>query len=44
VTTYNLTALAALAANDAVDVRIRFETNDGYVAADQSHFWGHYVP
>ena len=44
VTTYNLAGLAALAEDDVIDVRVRFETNDGYVAADQSHFWGHYVP
>jgi hypothetical protein len=43
VTTYNLTVLTPLAANDAIDVRIHFATNDGYIESDQSHFWGHYV-
>ena len=44
VTTFNLTVLAALAVNDQIDVRVNFATNDGYIEADQSHFWGHYVP
>jgi len=44
VTTYNLTVLTPLAANDVIDVRVNFATNDGYVESDQSHFWGHYVP
>jgi hypothetical protein len=44
VTTYNLTVLTPLAANDVIDVRIHFATNDGYIESDQSHFWGHYVP
>ncbi|CEG09652.1 hypothetical protein BN961_03082 [Afipia felis] len=44
VTTWNLTVLTALAANDVIDVRVIFATNDGYVKADQSHLWGHYVP
>jgi hypothetical protein len=44
VTTFNLTALTALAASDLIDVRVNFATNDGYIEADQSHFWGHYVP
>lgn len=44
VTTYNLTVLTPLAANDVLDVRVNFATNDGYVESDQSHFWGHYVP
>ena len=44
VTTFNLTALTALAASDLIDVRVNFATNDGYVESDQSHFWGHYVP
>lgn len=44
VTTYNLTLLAPLAQNDVIDVRVHFATNDGYVEADQSAFWGHYVP
>ena len=38
------TVLTPLAANDLIDVRVTFATNDGYVEADQSHFWGHYVP
>ena len=44
VTTYNLTVLTPLAANDVVDVRVNFATNDGYIESDHSHFWGHYVP
>jgi hypothetical protein len=44
VTTYNLTVLTPLAANDVIDVRVNFATNDGYIESDQSHFWGHYVP
>ncbi len=44
VTTYNLTIPTPLAANDVVDVRVNFATNDGYIESDQSHFWGHYVP
>lgn len=44
VTTYNLTVLTSLAASDQIDVRVNFATNDGYIEADQSHFWGHYVP
>ncbi len=44
VTTYNLSVLTPLAANDVIDVRVHFATNDGYIEADQSHFWGHYVP
>lgn len=44
VTTYNLTILSPLAANDVIDVRVHFATNDGYIESDQSHFWGHYVP
>ncbi|MGI8524628.1 MAG: DUF2793 domain-containing protein [Pseudolabrys sp.] len=44
VTTWNLTVLTSLAASDVIDVRVNFATNDGYVEADQSHFWGHYVP
>ncbi len=44
VTTYNLSVLTPLAANDVIDVRVNFATNDGYVESDQSHFWGHYVP
>jgi hypothetical protein len=44
VTTYNLTVLTPLAANDVIDVRVHFATNDGYIESDQSHFWGHYVP
>lgn len=44
VTTYNLAVLTELAASDAIDVRVCFETHDGYVSADQSQFWGHYVP
>lgn len=44
VTTYNLTLLTPLAANDVIDVRVNFATNDGYIESDQSHFWGHYVP
>jgi hypothetical protein len=44
VTTYNLTVLTPLALNDAIDVRVNFATNDGYIESDQSHFWGHYVP
>jgi hypothetical protein len=44
VTTYNLSILTPLAANDAIDVRVHFATNDGYIESDQSHFWGHYVP
>ncbi len=43
VTTYNLSALTALAAGDVIDVRVTFTTNDGYIKADQSHFWGHSV-
>jgi len=27
-----------------IDVRVNFATNDGYIKADQSHFWGHYMP
>lgn len=44
VTTYHLTVLTALAQDDVIDVRVRFDTNDGYVSADQSQFFGHYVP
>ncbi len=44
VTTYNLTVLTPLAANDVIDVRVNFATNDGYIESDQTHFWGHYVP
>jgi hypothetical protein len=44
VTTYNLSVLTPLAANDVIDVRVHFATSDGYIEADQSHFWGHYVP
>lgn len=44
VTTFNLTVLMPAAASDAIDVRVNFATNDGYIEADQSHFWGHYVP
>jgi hypothetical protein len=44
VTTYNVAVLTPLAASDAIDVRVNFATNDGYIEADQSHFWGHYVP
>jgi hypothetical protein len=44
VTTFNLSVLTPLAANDAIDVRVQFTTNDGYIGSDQSHFWGHYVP
>ena len=44
VTTYNLTVLTPLDANDVIDVRVHFATNDGYIESDQSHFWGHYVP
>lgn len=44
VTTYNLSILTPLVANDVIDVRVHFATNDGYIEADQSHFWGHYVP
>jgi hypothetical protein len=44
VTTYNLAVLTPLAASDQIDVRVNFATNDGYIEADQSHFWGHYVP
>jgi hypothetical protein len=43
-TTFNLTVLMPLAASDVIDVRVNLATNDGYVKADQSHFWGHYVP
>lgn len=43
VTTYNLSILTALAAGDVVDVRVGFTGNDGYVKADQSHFWGYAV-
>ncbi len=41
VTTYNLTALVALAAGETIDVRVTFTANDGYIKAAQSHFWGH---
>lgn len=44
VTTFNLSILTPLAANDVIDVRVYFATNDGYIESDQSHFWGHYVP
>lgn len=44
VTIFNLTVLTPLAASDAIDVRVNFAINDGYIEADQSHFWGHYVP
>lgn len=44
VTTYNLTVLTPMAANDVIDVRVNFATNDGYIESDHSHFWGHYVP
>jgi hypothetical protein len=44
VTAYNLTLLVPLAANDVIDTRVNFVTNDGYVESEQSHFWGHYVP
>jgi hypothetical protein len=44
VTTYNLTVLTPLVANDVIDVRVNLATNDGYIESDQSHFWGHYVP
>ncbi len=30
--------------NDVIDVRVNFASNDGYIKADQSHFWGHYTP
>lgn len=41
VTTYNLTALVALAAGETIDVRVTFTSNDGYIKAVQSQFWGH---
>lgn len=44
VTTYNLAVLVPLAAGDVIDVRVTFTTNDGYIKAAQSHFWGHSVP
>lgn len=44
ITTYNLTVLTPLAANDVIDVRVNFATNDGYIESDQSHFWGQYAP
>ena len=44
VTAYNLAVLVPCAEDDVIDVRVRFDTNDGYVSADQSQFWGHYVP
>ncbi|RDV02136.1 DUF2793 domain-containing protein [Undibacter mobilis] len=44
VTTYNLTVLAPCAKDDIIDVRVRFDSHDGYVSADQSQFFGHYVP
>jgi hypothetical protein len=44
VTIYNLTVLTPLAANDVIEVRVNFATNDGYIESDQSHFWGHYMP
>jgi len=44
VTTYNLAVLAPCAKDDVIDVRVHFAVNDGYVSADQSQFWGHYVP
>jgi hypothetical protein len=43
VKTYNLTVFTPLAANDVIDVRVHFATNDGYIESDQSHFRGHYV-
>jgi hypothetical protein len=36
--------LTPLAANDVIDERVHFATNDGYIESDQSHFWDHYVP
>lgn len=44
VTSYNLTVVTPLAANDVIDVCVNFATNDGYFESNQSHFWGHYVP
>ena len=44
VTTYNLSLLTPLAQGDIIDVRVNFATNDGYIEADQSHFWGAYIP
>jgi hypothetical protein len=44
VTTYNLSVLTPLAQGDVIDVRVNFATNDGYIEADQSHFWGAYIP
>jgi hypothetical protein len=40
VTTYNLAILTSLAANDVIDMRVNFATNDGYIESDQSCFWG----
>lgn len=42
--TYNLSVLMPLAYGDVIDVRVNFATNEGYIEADQSHFWGYYVP
>lgn len=43
ITTFNLSILTKLAASDTIDVRVSFTGNDGYIKADQSHFWGHGV-
>lgn len=44
VTTYNLSAMVPLAQGDVIDVRVSFTTNDGYIKAGQSHFWGYSIP
>lgn len=44
VTTYNLSVIVPLSAGDVIDVRVTFTTNDGYIKAAQSHFWGHSIP
>lgn len=43
-TSLRVTGLLKLSASDTVDVRVRFETNDGRVLADENHFWGYQVP
>ena len=40
VTTYSLTILTPLAANDVIEVRVSFATNEGYIESDQVTFLG----
>lgn len=39
-----LTALLKLTAGDTVELNAMFETNDGYVEADNNYFWGAQIP